>query len=135
MPGMRCRDGLPGNPALWVMVHFGNRIIPLHGIRRPPLTRRALDFAAHFTPSFIPNSQFGSGHCNPEWRNRDHFANCSNFEQSLLKLMTRRKRWSTSAGSGWPEGCSLVVQVSGGALARTSSVNPSIKIKSKFSGK
>jgi len=29
----------------------------------------------------------------------------------------------------------LVVQVSGGALARTSSVAPSIKIKSKFSGK
>src|SRR5258708_17509942 len=30
-------------------------------------------------------------------------------------MMTRRKRWSTSAGSGWPQGQSLVVQVSGGA--------------------
>jgi len=30
---------------------------------------------------------------------------------------------------------SLVVQVSGGALARTSSVAPSIKIKSNFAGK
>jgi hypothetical protein len=53
----------------------------------------------------------------------------------LLKMMTRRKRWSNSAGSGEPQGSSLVVQVSGGALARTSSVAPSIKIKSKFSGK
>jgi hypothetical protein len=34
-----------------------------------------------------------------------------------------------------PQGLSLVVQVSGGALARTSSVAPSIKSKSKFSGK
>jgi hypothetical protein len=117
------------------MVHFGNRIIPLHGIRRPPVTRRALDFPAFFCPSPQPEQPIRMGRCNPEWRNRDHFVNCSNFEQSLLKLMTRQKRWSTSAGSGWPEGCSLVVQVSGGALARTSSVNPSIKINSKFSGK
>jgi hypothetical protein len=72
--------------------------------------------------------------CNCEWRISDHFAICSNFEQSLLKMMTRRKRWSTSAGSGWPQGLSLVVQVSGGALARTSSVAPPIKIKSKFCG-
>jgi hypothetical protein len=36
---------------------------------------------------------------NPGWRNSDHFAGCSNFEQSLLKMMTRRKRWSNSAGS------------------------------------
>jgi hypothetical protein len=57
---------------------------------------------------------------------------CSNFEQSLPKMVTNEKRWSTSAGSGWPQGRSLVVQVSGGALTRTSSVNPSIKIKSNF---
>jgi len=37
-------------------------------------------------------------------------------------------------GSGWPKGLSLVVQVSGGALARISSVAPSIKIKFKFFG-
>ena len=36
---------------------------------------------------------------------------------------------------GVPQGLSLVVQVSGGALARTSSVAPSIKIKSNLSGK
>jgi hypothetical protein len=53
----------------------------------------------------------------------------------LPKMVTRRKEWSSNAGSGWPRGSSLVVQVSGGALARTSSVAPSIKIKSKFSGK
>jgi hypothetical protein len=33
---------------------------------------------------------------NPGWRNSDHFVGCSNFEQSLLKMMTRRKRWSNS---------------------------------------
>jgi hypothetical protein len=69
------------------------------------------------------------------WRNSNHFAKCSNFEQSLPEMVTRPSRWSTSAGSGWPRGLSLVVQVSGGALARTSSVAPSIKIKSKFAGK
>src|ERR1700730_13163072 len=47
-------------------------------------------------------------------------------------MMTRPKRWSTTDGSGWSQGSSLVVQVSGGALARTSSVAPSIKIKSKI---
>jgi hypothetical protein len=36
---------------------------------------------------------------NPGWRNSDHFADCSNFEQSLLKMMTRRKRWSNTAAS------------------------------------
>ena len=71
----------------------------------------------------------------PWWRNANHFAECWNFEQSLLKMVTRRKRWSTNSGSGWPRGSSLVVQVSGGALTRTSSVASSIKIKSKFSGK
>src|SRR5437660_7934112 len=50
-------------------------------------------------------------------------------------MVTRRKRWSTNQGSGWPRGSSLVVQVSGGALTRTSSVALTIKIKSKFSGK
>jgi hypothetical protein len=30
--------------------------------------------------------------CNPWWRNPNHFADCSNFEQSLLKMMTRLKR-------------------------------------------
>jgi hypothetical protein len=39
-----------------------------------------------------------------EWRNPNRFAGCSNSEQSLLKMVTRRKRWSTSAGSGWPQG-------------------------------
>src|SRR3954462_13744784 len=64
-----------------------------------------------------------------------HFAKCSKIEQSLPQIVTRRKKWSTSACSGWPRGFSLVVQVSGGALTRTSSVAPSIKIKSNFSGK
>ena len=50
-------------------------------------------------------------------------------------MVTRRKRWSTNSSSGWPRGLSLVVQVSGGALTRTSSVASTIKIKSKFSRK
>jgi hypothetical protein len=42
--------------------------------------------------------------CNYRLRNGIHFADCSNFEQSLLKMVTSRKRSVTSAGSGWPEG-------------------------------
>ena len=41
---------------------------------------------------------------NQNWCNPNHFAECWNFEQSLLKLMTRRQRWSSSAGSGRPQG-------------------------------
>ena len=48
-------------------------------------------------------------------------------------MVTRRKRWSTSAGSGWPQGKSGGPSL-GRSPARTSSVNPSIKIKSKFRG-
>jgi hemoglobin-like flavoprotein len=70
---------------------------------------------------------------NLEWRIPDHYADCSYFGQSLLKLMTRRKRWSTKQPQASRK-VSLVVQVSGGALARTSSVAPSIKIKSNFRG-
>ena len=40
----------------------------------------------------------------PARRNSDHFENCSKFEQSLPKMMTRRKRWSTTAASGQPIG-------------------------------
>src|SRR6478735_6017809 len=65
----------------------------------------------------------------------NHFAECWNFEQRLPKMVTRQKRSSTNSSSGWPRGSSLVVQVSGGALTRTSSVASTIKIKSKFSRK
>src|SRR3954447_2679817 len=33
-----------------------------------------------------------------------HFAKCSKIEQSLPQIVTRRKKWSTSACSGWPRG-------------------------------
>src|SRR6202011_1137883 len=92
-------------------------------------------FRAFHPPYSLTRPQIRAAKCNPRWRNPDHFENCSNFEQSLPKMVTRRKRWSSNAGSDWPRGSSLVVQVSGGALARTSSVVPPIKIKSKFSGK
>src|SRR3954471_12810208 len=49
-------------------------------------------------------------------------------------MVTSRNRSVTSAGSGWPQGRSLVVQVSGGALTRTSSVAPSSKDKSQSFG-
>ena len=45
----------------------------------------------------LPNATQG-------WPNPDHFENCSNFEHSLPKLMTRGKRWSTTARSDWPRG-------------------------------
>ena len=70
----------------------------------------------------------------PSLQNADHFAECWNFEQRLLKMVTRRKRWSTNSGSGWPRGSSLVVQVSGGALTRTSSVASSIRSNPTFRG-
>ena len=96
--------------------------------------RASLHFSAIFCSQFTQKRRPAPCECNPRWRNPNHFANCSNFEQSLLKMVTRREKWSTSAGSGWPRGPSLVVQVSGGALARTSSVAPSINIKSNFRG-
>src|ERR1700756_5524968 len=51
----------------------------------------------------------------------EHFPECRHFEQSLPKKMTRQKSWSTNLGPGFREE-RLVVQVSGGALTRTSSV-------------
>jgi hypothetical protein len=113
------RGGIPSNP---------NRR------RRAGMPRVYPHFPAVFRSWFVVRRLIASMGCNRQWRNPNHFANCSNFEQSLLKMVTRRRKWSTSAGSGWPRGSSLVVQVSGGALARTSSVNPSIKIKSNFRG-
>ena len=102
--------------------------------RRAGMPRVYLHFPAVFRSWFVVRRLIAPMGCNRQWRNPNHFANCSNFEQSLLKMVTRRKKWSTSAASGWPRGSSLVVQVSGGALARTSSVAPSIKIKSNFRG-
>ena len=95
--------------------------------RRAGMPRVYLHFPAVFRSWFVVRRLIAPMGCNRQWRNPNHFANCSNFEQSLLKMVTRRRKWSTSAGSGWPRGSSLVVQVSGGALARTSSVAPSIK--------
>src|SRR3981081_1103909 len=99
-----------------------------------PVLLRARLFSFFQGPYSHTRTPIGTEKCTPGRRIPDHFAGCPNFEQSLPKMVTKRKRWSTSAGSGWPQGRSLVVQVSGGALARTSSVNPSIKIKSNFRG-
>jgi hypothetical protein len=61
---------------------------------------------------------------------------------NALNLNIRCRKWWQAQKdrlpiqpSDWPKGFRLVVQVSGGALARTSSVAPSIKDKSKHSGK
>ena len=101
----------------------------LHGCGNKPAT------AVYQGPpaTFLPTPGSGPPICNQQWLVPNHYSDCSNFEQSLPKMVTRRKRWSTSAGSGWPKGRSLVVQVSGGALTRTSSVASSIKIKPNFS--
>src|SRR5438128_1552373 len=100
---------------------FGDRIIPRYGIQKSKTDEGVLIWR-----KYLP--------FNCWWQNLDHFAKCSKIEQSLPQIVTRRKKWSTSACSGWPRGFSLVVQVSGGALTRTSSVAPSIKIKSNFRG-
>jgi hemoglobin-like flavoprotein len=57
-----------------------------------------------------------------------------NFEHSLLKMVTKQKSWSTTTASGWPQGHSLVVQVSGGTLARISGVNPPNQDQIEFCG-
>ena len=128
------RDRVPGIRGLRAMMDLARSKVP--PVDAKEITRRCRclrgpPFSSSSGRHALPRRRFWAA----EWRNSDHFADCSKFEQSLLKMMTRRKRWSTSAGSGWPQGSSLVVQVSGGALARTSSVAPSIKIKSNFSGK
>jgi hypothetical protein len=53
--------------------------------------------------AFASQDDFYGKH-NPKWPDTNHFAVCSNFEQSLLKLMTSQKRWSTNVVSGWPQG-------------------------------
>jgi hypothetical protein len=87
-----------------------------------------------FSASFLPQGPIQADVAQSSCRNPDHFVNCPKFDHSLLKMVTTRTKWSTSAASGWPRGSSLVVQVSGGALTRTSSVASSIKIKSNFFG-
>src|SRR5581483_6901970 len=73
--------------------------------------------------------------CSSRWAVSDHFEICMKFEHSLPKMVTNHKSSSTNTASGSPQGHSLVVQVSGGTLTRTSSVNPPINDKSKFAGK
>ena len=43
------------------------------------------------------------------------FGKCQNFEHSLPKMMTSGERSATNSASDYPQGNSLVVQVSGGA--------------------
>ena len=106
------RSCFPDSPvASRVMAPLGNRIIPSDHA----LTGETCTFLRVSVPNLNPKSNFTRPGRNLQWPNLDHFGNCPNFEQSLLKMVTRRKRWSTSAGSGWPRGSSLVVQVSGGA--------------------
>jgi hypothetical protein len=145
MQARACRDrpcddsALPGPKILERKILLGGDHEITRGGRCCSATPRFSSVSTPPTP--LPKMQIPAVRCNPVavrytlgWRIPNHFAGCSNFEQSLPKMVTKRKRWSTSAGSGWPQGRSLVVQVSGGALARTSSVNPSIKIKSNFRG-
>lgn len=58
--------------------------------------------AAAFRPKMVPYHITAS----PSWAvaRSGHFPICSNFEQSLLKLMTSQKTWSSVTTSGWPEG-------------------------------
>ena len=36
-----------------------------------------------------------------QWPISNHFENCSKFEQSFPKMMTRRLRWSRKTSTGW----------------------------------
>lgn len=63
------------------------------------------------------------------------FGKRRNFEHSLPKKVTTRKRSATSESSDDPQGNSLVVQVSGGTLTRRSSVAPPSNDKSDFGDK
>ena len=70
-----------------------------HARGDPPKPRHA--FLRPSKPLLPYRDAICAARCNlGGWRNPNHFASCSNFEQSLLKMVTRRKRWSTSAGSG-----------------------------------
>jgi hypothetical protein len=63
-----------------------------------------------------------------------YFARNMKFEFLFQKIVTKQKRWATNPNCRQPSGQSLVVQVSGGALTRTSGVTPSINDKSDHSG-
>jgi len=67
-----------------LLVHSGNAIIPAGCHPAIPVTERLL-FSACLL--FLPRRKqsFHRAECNPKWWNPDHFENCSNFEQSLLK--------------------------------------------------
>jgi hypothetical protein len=128
MQRVRSRDRVPGNPARRAPSRTLKAGLFL-GSNNEITQRRRCYCAASFSisseaPTFIPRCESPVGDATPGWRNPDHFADCSNFEQSLLKMVTRRKRWSTSAGSGWPQGKSGGPSL-GRSPARTSSVNPS----------
>ncbi len=116
------RDRVPGIRGLRAMMDLARSKVPPVDVKE--ITRRCRCFAR---PSLF--ELFGTPRLTPAPILGCRMAKFRSFRRLL------RKRWSTSAGSGWPQGSSLVVQVSGGALARTSSVAPSIKIKSNFSGK
>lgn len=60
----------------------------------------------------------------PPCPNDVHFRNCFSFEQSLPNWMTTRKLWSRTFILRLIARSRLVVQVSGGALTRKSSVAP-----------
>jgi hypothetical protein len=39
-----------------------------------------------------------------QWRIPNHFEKCSNFEQSLPRMMTSTQRWSTHSPAEWSQG-------------------------------
>jgi hypothetical protein len=96
---MRLSRNVPVNIAPCV-VHFERENIPSRQSNKPAATGGAgVPFQAFPGPYSLTPRRSAVAY-NPKWRNGNHFANCSNFEQTLLKLMTRQKRWSTSLGSG-----------------------------------
>ena len=99
MQRVRSRDQVPG----MLIRSYGRQSKPIlicSNAYQAAMCRARISGPTRPTP--IPGPT--AARCNSRWRIPNHFADCSNFEQSLLKMVTRRKRWSTSAASGRPQG-------------------------------
>ena len=97
---VRSREQVPGDDALHRTIRPLTQTILM---QRNELVSGCCEPPTAPDPTLLPKTRTPAVRCNHEWRNTNHFAECSNFEQSLLKLMTKRKRWSTSELSGWPQ--------------------------------
>ena len=104
----------------------------------PALSEVELDFAIHMRRAALSISQHRHNAKNPYSGKGAHdimLCAMPQIEAIIAEKGDNAKSFGYTNRSGrWVYSRRLVVQVSGGALARTSSVAPSIKIKSNFRG-